>query len=146
MIANVGIAASSVFYDCTAASYRRPERSIGLDRCLCHRYSRAGVLLVNLAWILSPATFGLADLGRRDPVVIVSVAVGALVFSPAAVFRVREPPFARPMRADAAAGSACVAMRLRRRFTSSAAHRQAFLMLVAFLLYNDGIGPSSAWR
>ena len=87
-----------------------------------------------------PARFGHS--GQREPpckLSFVTVAVWWLVFSIPLFRRVPEPA-ARlgadetthgPVRAASCASG--------RRFTSLRGYRQAFLMLVAFLLYNDGI-------
>ena len=105
-------------------------------------YLGGGLLLaINLAWILKPALFGLPDAGVASRLSFLSVAIWWLVFSIPLFRRVPEPAV-RPC------GSAC-----RRRARSRASfrqlgatlrelrrYRQAFLMLVAFLIYNDGIG------
>ncbi len=91
---NIGVATSLVFYDSLLPHIARPEE---IDRV-----STAGfaigffgggiVLLVNLAWILSPATFGLPDTVAAIKLSFVSVAVWWLVFSLPLLRRVPEPP------------------------------------------------------
>ena len=142
MIANIGIAASFVFYDSLLPHIAAPEE---MDRVSTAAYAigylGGGVLLVvNLAWILSPATFGLADSVAAIRLSFVSVAVWWLVFSLPLFFRVREPKPSREYdesRRDNPVRTALV--RLRETFHELRSYRQAFLMLVAFLLYNDGI-------
>jgi UMF1 family MFS transporter len=102
-----------------------------------------GVLLVvNLAWILSPATFGLPDVVAAIKLSFVSVGLWWLLFSIPLFRGVPEPPAAAPLEAPGGAGPAplhpfaaawAALHELRREY------RQAFLFLVAFLLYNDGI-------
>jgi len=142
MVANIGIAASFVFYDSLLPHIAAPDE---IDRVSTAAYAigylGGGVLLVaNLAWILSPATFGLADSVAAIRLSFVSVAVWWLVFSLPLFFRVREP---RPsLDADESPGSNSIAVavvRLWHTFHELRGYRQAFLMLVAFLLYNDGI-------
>ncbi len=142
MIANIGIAASFVFYDSLLPHIATPEE---MDRVSTGAYAigylGGGVLLVvNLAWILSPATFGLADSVAAIRLSFVSVAVWWFVFSLPLFFRVPEPApalEADERRSDNAARLAFV--RLWETFHELRGYRQAFLMLVAFLLYNDGI-------
>jgi len=142
IVANIGIAASFVFYDSLLPHIAAPDE---IDRVSTGAYAMGylggGVLLVvNLAWILSPATFGLADSVAAIRLSFVSVAVWWLVFSLPLFMRVAEPkPRLNPAEA-AAHGSMSVAFsRLWNTFHELRGYRQAFLMLVAFLLYNDGI-------
>jgi UMF1 family MFS transporter len=142
MVANVGIAASFVFYDSLLPHIATAEE---MDRVSTAAYAigylGGGVLLVvNLAWILSPATFGLADSLAAIRLSFASVAVWWLLFSLPLFFRVREPKPALEVdesRRDNAVRTAFV--RLWETFHELRSYRQAFLMLVAFLLYNDGI-------
>jgi MFS transporter, UMF1 family len=142
MIANIGIAASFVFYDSLLPHIAAPEE---MDRVSTAAYAigylGGGVLLVmNLAWILSPATFGLADSVAAIRLSFVSVAVWWLVFSLPLFFRVPEP--APSLEAEESRGNHSVRLavvRLWETLHELRGYRQAFLMLVAFLLYNDGI-------
>jgi UMF1 family MFS transporter len=104
-------------------------------------YLGGGLLLVlNLAWIQNPQRFGLPDPGTATRVSFLSAAVWWLVFSIPLFRRVPEPPRLieedegermNPLRI----GFVRVLETLRdlRKF------RDAFLLLLAFLLYNDGI-------
>jgi MFS transporter, UMF1 family len=142
MIANIGIAASFVFYDSLLPHIAAPEE---VDRVSTSAYAigylGGGLLLVvNLAWILSPATFGLADSVAAIRLSFISVAVWWLVFSLPLFFRVPEP--APSLESDERRTDNPVRVafgRLRETFRELRGYRQAFLMLVAFLLYNDGI-------
>ena len=94
MLGNIGVATSLVFYDSLLPHIARPHE---IDRV-----STAGfaigflgggiVLLLNLAWILSPATFGLPDTVAAIKLSFVSVAVWWAVFSIPLLRRVPEPP------------------------------------------------------
>ncbi len=142
MIGNIAVSASIAFYDSLLPHVAAPE---DLDRVssagFALGYLGGGLLLLlNLAWILKPGWFGLPDAGTATRVAFVSVAVWWLVFSLPLLRRVPEPPV--PPRARAAIGDA-----VREAFSDLAStfrhlrrYRQAFLMLVAFLVYNDGIG------
>jgi MFS transporter, UMF1 family len=142
VVANIGVATSQVFYDSLLPHIARPEE---IDRV-----STAGfaigffgggiVLLINLAWIMSPATFGLPDTVAAIKLSFVSVAVWWLVFSVPLLRRVPEPRVI--LEADEAADENPVRVAVTRvagTFRELRSYRQAFLMLVAFLLYNDGI-------
>jgi UMF1 family MFS transporter len=142
MVGNIGVATSLVFYDSLLPHIARPDE---IDRV-----STAGfaigffgggiVLLLNLAWILSPTTFGLPDTVAAIKLSFVSVAVWWAVFSIPLLRRVAEPPPVRAADERADANPVRVALtRVRETFHELRTFRQAFLMLVAFLLYNDGI-------
>jgi UMF1 family MFS transporter len=112
-------------------------------------YVGGGLLLaLNLAWIQKPGWFGLpagpglseseATLPAR--LAFVSVAIWWLVFSIPLFRRVPEPP-AR-IETDERRGENPVGVavsRLLETFRELRGYRQAFLMLLAFLIYNDGI-------
>src|SRR5690606_32329844 len=80
------------------------------------------------------------DAGVATRVAFASVAVWWLVFSLPLLRRVPEPPV--PPRARASVGAAVREAfgDLAETFRHLRRYRQAFLMLVAFLIYNDGIG------
>ena len=142
MVANIGIAASFIFYDSLLPHIAAPDE---MDRVSTGAYAMGylggGLLLVvNLAWILSPATFGLADSIAAIRLTFVSVAVWWLVFAlPLFVFVPEPAPALEPdeSRRDNPVRAAFV--RLWETFHALRGFRNAFLMLVAFLLYNDGI-------
>ena len=142
IIANIGIASSFVFYDSLLPHIAAPDE---MDRVSTAAYAigylGGGILLlVNLAWILSPTAFGLSDSIAAIRLSFVSVAVWWLVFSLPLFFRVPEPTpslEADETRLDNSIRIAFV--RLWETFHELRGFRQAFLMLVAFLLYNDGI-------
>ena len=142
MVANIGIAASFVFYDSLLPHIAAPEE---IDRVSTGAYAigylGGGLLLVvNLAWILVPTRFGLADSVAAIRLSFVSVAVWWLTFSLPLFFRVREP--APKLEADESRRDNPIRtafIRLWETFHELRGYRQAFLMLVAFLLYNDGI-------
>ena len=142
IVANVAIAASYVFYDSLLPHIASPGE---LDRVSTAGYAMGyvggGLLLVlNLAWIVSPATFGIPDTIAAIKLSFVSVAAWWLVFSLPLFRRVAEP--ARVLESDETGSESSVRMafgRLKETLVELRGYRQAFLMLVAFLLYNDGI-------
>jgi UMF1 family MFS transporter len=98
------------------------------------------LLAVNLAWIQMPERFGLADASAGARLSFLSVALWWMVFSLPLFLRVPEPP--RRLEPDERPGLNPVAVgftRLRETFGHLRRYRQTFLMLTAFLIYNDGI-------
>jgi UMF1 family MFS transporter len=112
-------------------------------------YVGGGLLLaLNLAWIQKPDWFGLpSGPGLTEPqatlparLAFVSVAIWWIVFSLPLFRRVPEPP-AR-IETDERRGENPILVafvRLAETFRELRGYRQAFLMLLAFLIYNDGI-------
>jgi UMF1 family MFS transporter len=142
IVANIGVAASQIFYDSLLPHIASPDE---LDRVSTSGFALGflggGVLLlVNLAWILSPTTFGLPDTVAAIKLSFVSVAFWWLIFSVPVLRQVPEPP--RALEHDETGRESPVRaafVRVWETFHELRGYRQAFLMLVAFLLYNDGI-------
>jgi UMF1 family MFS transporter len=142
MLSNIAIASSFVFYDSLLPHIAAPHE---MDRVSTAGYAigyfGGGILLViNLLWILTPATFGLPDTVTGIKLSFVSVGIWWLVFSLPLFRRVPEPP--RVLESDETANENTVRaafVRVWETFHELRGYRQAFLMLVAFLLYNDGI-------
>ncbi len=151
VLANIGAGGSRVFYDALL-----PHIASGneIDRVSTAGYAMGyvggGVLLaLNIAWIQHPAWFGLPsgpDLTAAQATLparlaLVSVAVWWLVFSIQLFRRVPEPPV--QLDPDERAGLNPVRegfVRLYDTLRELRLYRHAFLMLLAFLIYNDGIG------
>ena len=142
MVSNIAIASSFVFYDSLLPHIATPEE---MDRVSTAGYAigylGGGILLViNLLWILTPKTFGIPDTIAGIKLSLVSVGVWWLVFSFPIFRRVPEPR--RIIEADETTDENPVRaafVRVWETFHELRGYRQAFLMLVAFLLYNDGI-------
>ncbi len=148
VLATLGLNGSFVFYDALLPHVARPDE--------VHRVSTAGyalgylggglLLALNLAWIQRPAWFGLPSGPGLDAaqatlparLAFLSVALWWAGFSIPLLRRVPEPPAAggapspTPVR-DALRALAATGQALRR-------HPEAGRMLLAFLVYNDGIG------
>ncbi|MDQ3137961.1 MAG: MFS transporter [Gemmatimonadota bacterium] len=149
-LALIGVAGSYVFYEALLPHLARGGE---IDRISTAGYALGyvggGLLLaLNLAWIQKPAWFGLPSGPGLDEaaatlparLAFLSVAVWWVAFSIPLFRRVPEPPGTR--RADQPAGERPVRAafgRLRETFRELRVYRQAFLMLLAFLIYNDGI-------
>jgi UMF1 family MFS transporter len=112
-------------------------------------YLGGGVLLAfNLAWIQRPDWFGLPSGPGLRPaeatlpvrIAFLSVAVWWVLFSLPLFRRVPEPPATIEPDEQAGANPVVTAFaRLRDTFGELRSYRHAFLMLLAFLIYNDGI-------
>ena len=151
IIANIGAGASFVFYDSLLPHIAAPDE---IDRVSTSGYAigylGGGILLaLNLAWISNPGAFGLpsgpgltsAEASLPARLAFVSVAAWWLVFSIPLFRKVPEPP--RGFEMDEAPGQKTIRVaftRLGETFHELRGYRQAFLMLLAFLIYNDGIG------
>ena len=150
VIALIGATASTVFYDALLPHIAAEHE---IDRVSSAGYAigyvGGGVLLaLNLAWILRPDWFGLpsgpnlSDSARTLPtrLAFLSVAVWWVVFSVPLFRRVPEPPRTREPD-EVGRGNVLVApfVRLGETFRALRGYKQAFLMLLAFMIYNDGI-------
>jgi UMF1 family MFS transporter len=142
IVANIGIAGSLVFYDSLLPHIAEPDE---IDRVSTAGYAVGFIgggflLLVNLAWILTPATFGIPDTVAAIKLSLASVGVWWLVFSLPLLRHVREPALVLEADESGREGAIRTALvRLRETFYELRGYRDAFLMLLAFLLYNDGI-------
>jgi UMF1 family MFS transporter len=146
IVANIAVNGSFVFYDSFLPHIARPDE---MDRVSTAGYALGyvggGLLLaLNLAWIQRPEWFGLPHGPGLTPdqqtlpsrLAFLSVAVWWLLFS---------IPLFRDVPEPRATGSGSVSITgafrtLRETFRHLGRYRQAVLMLVAFLIYNDGIG------
>jgi MFS transporter, UMF1 family len=143
VVANISISGSFVFYDSLLPHIASEEE---MDRVSSAGYALGyvggGLLLVlNLLWILKPGWFGLPDEGFASRLSFLSVAVWWVLFAIPLFRRVREPRI-QPDAAALAAGGIVQAsfVQLVDTLRELRRYRQAALMLLAFLIYNDGIG------
>jgi UMF1 family MFS transporter len=146
----VGVAGSIVFYEALLPHVARPHE---IDRVSTAGYALGylggGVLLAfNLAWIQRPDWFGLPSGPGLSPeqatlpvrLAFASVAVWWLAFSLPLFRRVAEPPaVTQPDERRGANPVTTAFTRLSETFRELRSYRHAFLMLLAFLIYNDGI-------
>jgi UMF1 family MFS transporter len=144
VLATIGAAGALVFYDSLLphiASAKEVDRVSSAAYAI--GYLGGGVLLaVNLAMIQKPQWFGLGQAHATLAVrlAMVTVAVWWVLFSIPLFRRVPEPP--RLLEEDERAGENPVRVaivRLAETFRALRGYKHAFLMLVAFLIYNDGV-------
>jgi UMF1 family MFS transporter len=146
IIANIAVNASYVCYDSFLPHLAAPDE---MDRVSTAGYALGyvggGLLLaLNLAWIQKPELFGLPSGEGLSPaqatlptrLAFLSVAVWWLVFSIPLFRHVPEPPASGDGRIDVLGAF----RELGGTFRRLGQFKQAVLMLVAFLIYNDGIG------
>lgn len=142
VVGNIGVSGTTVFYDSFLPHVARPEET---DRVSAAGYALGylggGILLLlNLAWILQPATFGFADTAAATKASFASVAVWWALFSIPLLWKVKEPPVV--LAPGEAAGMNVLSAafgRLGRTFREMRTYKHAFVMFVAMLLYQDGI-------
>ena len=150
VVALVGATGSFVFYEALLPHLAKGDE---IDRVSTAGYALGyiggGVLLaLNLAWIQKPEWFGLpsgtglseAEATLPARLAFLSVAVWWALFSIPLFRRVPEPP--AKLESDEHRGQSPVRVafaRLAETFRELRGYRQAFLMLLAFLIYNDGI-------
>jgi UMF1 family MFS transporter len=141
VLANIGVNASFVFYESLLPHVAREDE---VDRVSTTAYAlgylSGGLLLVvNAIWIQHPSWFGIRDAETATRLSFLSAAVWWAVFSIPLFRSVPEPPTLE--RGSRGAGRVIAAgfTRLAGTLRDLRGYRQAFLLLLAFLLYNDGI-------
>ena len=148
IVATIGANASFVFYDALLPHVARDPGEMNRLSTAGYAMGYVGgglILALNLAWISKPEWFGLphgADLSPGDTTLpvrlaFVSVAAWWLLFSIPLFRRVPEPPRPAPTAALRAHGAL---VDLARTWRDLRGYREATRMLLAFLIYNDGIG------
>jgi len=144
VIANFGFAASIVFYESLLLHLVPPEDFDRVStRGFALGYLGGGILLViNAAWVLKPAWFGLPDAAAAVRLSFLSVALWWAAFSLPLLRRVPSPPPAAGGASGESAAAAVLAAlkRLRATFREIRRYRHLLLFLVAYWIYNDGIG------
>lgn len=151
VVANVGFAAANVFYDALLPSIARPHELNRVSAAgFALGYVGGGLLLaLHLLWISQPQVVGLPDAAAAARLAFASVALWWALFSlpllrwvpepsaPSSAVRLRDPPASTPTTGPLRAGFGRLAATLRE---VRRRHRPAFLFLIAFWLYSDGIG------
>jgi UMF1 family MFS transporter len=143
MASRVGVNASLVFYESLLPHIATEDE---IDRVSTAGYAigylGSGLLMaLNLAWIARPDLFGIPDSQMAVRLTFAVSAAWWLGFSIPLFLKVPEPP--RRLEADEVAGAALLPAafrRLRETLRDIRGYRHAFWFLLAFLVYNDGIG------
>ena len=139
IMAITGFSGANIFYDALIVDVSPKEK---LERVSAIGYSLGylggGLLFaLNVAMVLSPATFGLADSSEGVKWSFASVAVWWAVFSIPLILFVTEP--ARPGVVYSAALVKSAFKHLAETFKSIRQHKTVFLFLLAYWLYIDGV-------
>jgi UMF1 family MFS transporter len=142
IVGNIAVTASFVFYESLLPHIASEDE---IDRVSTAGYALGylggGLLLaINLWWIQKPETFGMPDAGFATRLSFLSAALWWGAFSIPLFLKVPEPP--RRMEVDETPGGNAVAVaftRLGETLKELRGYRQAFVLLLAFLFYNDGI-------
>ena len=144
IVANIGANGSFVFYDALLPHIARPDE---MDRVSASGYAigylGGGLLLAaSLVAIQRPDLVGLPTEGTLPVrLTFLVTAVWWGVFSVPLFRRIAEPPPAPRRPEDAGRSTVAVAVgKLRETIHELRKYRQAVIMLLAFLIYNDGIG------
>lgn len=143
LLANTGVTSSLVFYESLLPHIASEEE---VDRVSTAGYAlgylgSSVLMVVNLAWIQRPEAFGIPGREMATRLSFLSAAVWWLVFAIPLFRRVAEPPLR--LEADERPGMNPLAVgfrRLRETLSEIRGYRQTFLFLLAFFIYNDGIG------
>ena len=143
IVANVGFAGANVFYEALLPSVAREH---DIDRVSTAGYALGyfggGVLLaLNVAWYLSPQSFGFSDVGQAVRASFVSAALWWALFSLPLFRTVREPDPQLRSTETAGLNPAKVGFsRVAATLKEIRGHPDLFVFLLAFLIYNDGVG------
>lgn len=143
VLINIGANGSMVFYDALLPHVARPHE---VDRvstgAFAVGYLGAGLLLAfSLLMIQVPGLFGLPEGTLPARLSFIAVGVWWAVFSIPLFLRVAEPPpEALPGEAVMEGTVVFAFRRIAATFRSLRSYRNAFLLLIAYLIYGDGIG------
>ena len=137
----VGFSGGNNFYDSLLPHVARQGE---IDRISSYGYALGylggGVLLIlNLAMIMKPGFFGIEDAVWGSRYSFVTVAVWWAIFSIPLMKNVPEPPVV-PIAAESTNPFRASIQRLSSTFHNLRRYREAFKFLIAYWLYNDGIG------
>jgi len=143
LFANTGVTASIVFYESLLPHIARQDE---VDRVSTAGYAMGYLgssllMVLNIAWIQKPALFGISSPEMAIRLTFLSSALWWLVFTIPLLRRVPEPPLR--LEADERPGLNPVAVgfrRLRETLREIRVFKHTFLFLLAFFIYNDGIG------
>jgi len=138
VVANVGVTSTLAFYNALLPGIAKPDE---VDRVstagFAMGYLGGGLLfLLNSMMIANPARFGLADANLAIRVSFFSVAVWWVLFAVPLFLKVPEP------RTGPAEGGPVLRVAFRRLIETLRElrrYRDAGLLLLAFVIYNDGI-------
>lgn len=138
--ANIGAMGANVFYDAFLPHIASVDE---FDRVSTQGFalgyiSGALILLLALLAIKSPGTFGFSSTTAVSKALFILVACWWGVFSIPCYRSLKEPLIEAPLRLGAACRSALQSVR--NLFANLERYPQAYRFLIAFLIFNDGVG------
>lgn len=142
VVANVGVTSTLAFYNALLPGIAKPDE---VDRVstagFALGYLGGGLLFaINSMMIANPGRFGLADTNMAIRVSFLTVAVWWIAFAIPLFLKVPEPAARRePGETPGQALVPVAVRRLKETFHELRRHRDAGLLLLAFLIYNDGV-------
>lgn len=139
IIARIGFTGANVFYDAMLPHVARPGDEDDISsRGYAMGYLGGGLLLaINVAMIMLLPDF-IENAGSR--LSLMSVGIWWVVFSLPIFFRIPEPPSGSQRLAQGQSAVKASFRQLRNTFGEIKHYRELFKYLLAFLIYNDGIG------
>ncbi len=143
VLVNIGVNGSTVFYDALLPHIARSDE---VDRvstgAFAVGYLGAGLLLsFCLVLVQAPGVFGVPEGTLPARLAFLAVAVWWAVFALPLFFKVAEPPAEIAPGEVVEKGTFLFALnRIKRTFKELRSYRYAFLFLIAYLIYGDGIG------
>ncbi|MCX6030077.1 MAG: MFS transporter [Chloroflexi bacterium] len=151
IVGEIGFSGSLIFYDSLLPHVAKEDEINAVSaRGYAMGYLGGGILLaINILWIQMPDLFGITALGARFGVSgaemasrlsFLSVGVWWAVFSIPLFRTVKEPPRSRLASERTANSIAGGFGRLLHTFKELRLYRQLLIFIVAFWIYNDGIG------
>jgi MFS transporter, UMF1 family len=143
LVANAGVTASIVFYESLLphiAGEHEVDR-VSTAGYACGYLGSSLLMILHVAWIQKPALFGIPSVEMAIRLAFLTSGIWWAIFTIPLLRRVPEPPLrlAPGERTDMnpiAVGFRRLGVTLR----EMRGYKQTFLFLVAFLIYNDGIG------
>ena len=141
IIGNVGFAGANIFYESLLPHIAKKDDIDQIStRGYALGYVGGGILLViNVLWYMQPGWFFMPGVGFALRASFFSVAVWWAIFSIPLFRDVPEPPVVRVVDEQVNVVSAGF-RRLGHTFRQITRYRQLLIFLIAFWLYNDGIG------
>jgi UMF1 family MFS transporter len=143
-LGNIAIAMSFILYDSLLPHVARAEEvDLVSSAGYAFGYLSGGlVLALNLLWISNPHAWGFSDGGSAVRASFAFAGVWWAVFSIPLFRNVPEPPASGDGRGTSRSFSAAISGTVRSllaTFRDLKRYREALLMMVAFLIYNDGV-------
>jgi UMF1 family MFS transporter len=141
IIGNIGFAGANIFYESLLPHIAKKGDIDQIStRGYAMGYVGGGILLIiNVLWYMKPELFFMPNVGFALRASFFSVAVWWAVFSIPLFRNVPEPPVVRTRDESANVVKAGFG-RLAHTFSQITRYKQLLLFLIAFWIYNDGIG------